>query len=105
MYLKPKQTRSKKRIETILNTAEEIILSEGIKSIILPASTYMVFQSQSYEENDEKMIEVIQSVQKAIETYNPKLYGYKWTHDEAPRYQLSPIGDRGYIEAVPVLKI
>jgi len=35
MYLKPKQTRSKKRIEIILNTAEEIILSEGIKSITI----------------------------------------------------------------------
>ena len=35
MYLKPKQTRSKKRIEIILNTAEEIILSDGIKSITI----------------------------------------------------------------------
>ena len=35
MYLKPKQTRSKKRIEIILNTAEEIILSEGINSITI----------------------------------------------------------------------
>ena len=35
MYLKPKQMRSKKRIEIILNTAEEIILSEGIKSVTI----------------------------------------------------------------------
>lgn len=35
MYLKPKQTRSKKRIDIILKTAEEIILSEGIKSITI----------------------------------------------------------------------
>ena len=35
MYLKPKQARSKKRIDIILNTAEKIILSEGIKSITI----------------------------------------------------------------------
>lgn len=79
-------------------------LPDGIKSIILPASSYMIFQSQPYEENDKKMMEVIQSVQKAIDTYNPELYGYKWAKEESPRYQLIPLGERGYIEAVPVRK-
>lgn len=80
-------------------------LPEGIESIVLPASTYMVFQSQPYEEDDKKMMEVIQSVQKAMDTYNPELYGYKWAKEDLPRYQLIPLGERGYIEAVPVYKI
>ncbi len=78
---------------------------EGIESMLLPAATYMVFQSQPYEESDERMIEVIQSVKQAIELYNPGLYGYAWAKEEAPRYQLTPLGERGYIEALPVRKL
>jgi len=79
-------------------------MPEGIESIKLPSSIYMIFQSQPYEESDENMFEAIQSVQKAIEEYNPELYGYEWAKEDAPRYQLSPIGERGYIEAIPVRK-
>ena len=75
---------------------------EGIETMLLPAATYMVFQSQPYEESDERMIEVIQSVKQAIERYNPEVYGYVWATDVAPRYQLTPLGERGYIEALPV---
>lgn len=81
------------------------VIPEGIVSIILPAGTYMVFQSQPYEESDKKMLEVIQSVQNGIKSYNPELYGYAWVKEISARYQLSPLGERGYIEAVPVRKI
>lgn len=80
-------------------------LPEDIQRIRLPANIYMIFQSQPYQESDENMFEAIQSVQSAIEKYNPKLYGYEWAKEDAPRYQLCPIGERGYIEAIPVRKI
>ncbi|MBN2657127.1 MAG: helix-turn-helix transcriptional regulator [Spirochaetales bacterium] len=75
---------------------------EGIESMILPAGSFLIFQSEPYEESDEKMLEVIQSVQKGIASYNPELYGYVWAGEDAPRYQMTPLGERGYIEAVPV---
>lgn len=80
-------------------------IPDGIETLTLPSSIYMIFQSQPYEESDENMIEAINSVQKAIKEYNPELYGYEWAKDTSPKYQLSPIGERGYIEAVPVRKI
>lgn len=80
-------------------------IPEGMKSVTLPASTYIVFQSQPYEEDEKKFLEVIQSVKDGIKTYDPSLHGYEWAEDEFPRYQLCPIGKRGYIEAVPVRKI
>ncbi|HOP11007.1 MAG TPA: AraC family transcriptional regulator [Oscillospiraceae bacterium] len=71
--------------------------------ISLPPCTMMVFQSESYE--DEKFCEAIGEVWEHVKTFNPELYGYKWTPEAAPRFQLAPIGSRGYIEAYPVEKV
>lgn len=37
-----------------------------------------------------------------IEKFDPTIYGYKWAPETAPRFQLAPMGYRGYIEALPV---
>ena len=74
----------------------------GLESMLLPAGTFMLFQSQPYEESDENMMRVIQAVQKGMETYNPETYGFEWAKEDAPRYQLMPLGERGYMEALPV---
>jgi len=34
--------------------------------------------------------------------FDPKLYGFQWAPEAAPRFQLEPLGYRGYIEARPV---
>ena len=78
---------------------------DGLESIVLPAFDYIFFQSEPYEESDENMIETITSVQKAVKVYNPELYGFEWAEDAAPRFQPVPLGERGYIEAVPVRRI
>ena len=77
----------------------------GLESITLPPFDFMLFQSEPYEESDEKMIEVITSVQKAVKLYNPGLYGFEWAEDSAPRFQPAPLGERGYMEAVPVRRL
>ncbi len=74
----------------------------GLECITLPASKYMIFQSEPYEENDETMMEVILQVQDSIKKYNPEIYGYEWAENNGPRFQLMPIGERGYIEGLPV---
>ena len=37
-----------------------------------------------------------------IDEYDPRLYGFEWANEEAPRIRLAPINYRGYIEARPV---
>lgn len=75
-------------------------LPEGMEIIDLPPCKMMVFQSRPYP--DEKMGEIIGMVQKAIEAYDPAVYGFQWADGDGPWYQLAPIGERGYIEARPV---
>ena len=75
-------------------------IPEGFDLIDLPACKYMVFHSEPYE--DEKFCEVIETVWDAIERYDPKQYGWEWAPESGPRFQLAPVGARGYIEGVPV---
>lgn len=78
-------------------------IPEGYDLIELPPCKMMVFQGEPYD--DEKFMNEISSVWKSIENYNPELYGFEWAEDEAPRFQLAPMGYRGYIEARPVKQI
>jgi AraC family transcriptional regulator len=88
-----------------IQAGQNVNLPGEMVSIPLPASTYMLFQSQPYEEDEKRFMEVIQQVQAAMKLFNPGLYGYEWAYEDAPRYQLEPIGQRGYIEAVPIRKV
>jgi hypothetical protein len=37
-----------------------------------------------------------------MKEYNPKLYGFSGADEDGPRFQLVPLGERGYIEVRPV---
>lgn len=77
------------------------VIPEGFDVITLPESKYLMFQGEPFEEKDyEKAIENIWEAEKK---YNPSVIGYKWD-DENPRIQLEPIGERGYIELMPICK-
>ena len=78
-------------------------IPEGMDLVELEPCHMMVFQGPPYPE--EKMGEAIGAIWKAMDAFNPTLYGWQWADDEAPRYQLAPIGERGYIEARPVKEI
>lgn len=69
----------------------------------LPSCTMMVFQGEPYD--DEAFEEAIGEIWNHVKTFDPTLYGYCWAPEEAPRFQLVPMGYRGYIEAYPVKKI
>lgn len=75
---------------------------EGYELIVLPPCTMMIFQGEPYD--DEKFSDAIGEVWEHIEKFNPELYGYKWAPEKVPRFQLAPLGYRGYIEARPVQK-
>lgn len=76
---------------------------EGYDLIDLSPCKMMVFQGQPYD--DEKFEEAINELWEVMKTYNPEIYGFQWADEEAPRFQLAPMGYRGYIEARPVKMI
>lgn len=78
-------------------------IPEGYELIELPACKLMVFQGESYHDHDFML--AIDEVWKHIEKFDPTVYGYQWAPDAAPRFQLAPMGYRGYIEARPIMEI
>lgn len=73
---------------------------QGYEIIDLPACKMMVFQGPLFD--DEKFESAIGELWEVMKGYDPKLYGFEWADDDAPRFQLAPMGYRGYIEARPV---
>ena len=75
------------------------VIPEGFEIIELPATKYLLFRGEPFaEENYESAIRELWDAEKK---YNPEFIGYQWD-DSNPRIQLEPIGERGYIELVPV---
>lgn len=74
-------------------------IPDGFDVIELPASKYLMFQGEPFEE--ENFEEAINDIWEAEKKYNPSVIGYEWDN-ENPRIQLEPIGTRGYIELLPI---
>lgn len=75
-------------------------LPQGFEIMTLEPCKMMVFQGQPYD--DANFEAEVMSLMKTIEGFDPSVYGYAWADEEAPRFQLEPLGYRGYIEARPV---
>jgi AraC family transcriptional regulator len=75
-------------------------IPEGFEIIDLPTCKYMVFHGEPFE--DENFCEAIEIVRDAITRYNPKHFGWDWAPEDGPRFQLAPVGERGYIEGITV---
>jgi transcriptional regulator, AraC family len=88
-------------VEVPVDYAGEV--PEGFELIDLPACKMMVFQGQPYD--DEKFEEAIGELWEVMKNYNPELYGFSWADEDGPRFQLAPMGYRGYIEARPVKQL
>lgn len=88
-------------VEVPVNYTGEV--PEGFDLIDLKPCKMMVFQGEPFE--DEKFDEAINELWDTIKNYNPELYGFKWADEEGPRFQLAPMGYRGYIEARPVRQL
>jgi AraC family transcriptional regulator len=88
-------------VEVSVEYAGEI--PEGFEMIELPPCKLMVFQGKPYE--DENFKEAITELWEVMKTYDPKIYGFEWADEDGPRFQLAPMGYRGYIEARPVRQL
>jgi len=78
-------------------------IPEGYEVVSLKPCKMMIFQGQPYK--DENFMEAIGDLWEVMKTYNPEIYGFAWADDDGPRFQLSPMGYRGYIEGRPVRQI
>lgn len=78
-------------------------IPEGFEIIELPPCKMMIFQGQPYD--DEKFEEAIDELWEVMKKYNPEIYGFRWADEDAPRFQLAPMGYRGYIEGRPVKQL
>ena len=76
---------------------------EGFEIMDLEPCTVMVFCGEPFADADYE--EAICGVKEAIENFDPKTRGYEWADADAPRFQLMPVGSRGYIEARPVRRL
>ncbi len=79
-------------------------IPEGFELIDLQPCKMMVFQGQPYED-DEKFEGEIDEVREAMKNYKPETYGFRWADEDGPKFQLIPMGYRGYIEARPVRQL
>jgi AraC-like DNA-binding protein len=88
-------------VEVPLDYSGEI--PEGYETIDLPPCKMMVFQGQPFDDNNFES--AISDLWETMKTYNPELYGFEWADEDGPRFQLAPMGYRGYIEARPVKQL
>ena len=77
------------------------VVPDGFEVLDLPAATYLMFRGEPFEET--YFESAIGEIWEAEKKYNPEFIGYEWDMSN-PRIQLEPIGERGYIELVPVKK-
>ncbi|MEQ8176095.1 MAG: AraC family transcriptional regulator [Syntrophomonadaceae bacterium] len=98
---KPGTSEYAQGVEVPLDYAGE--LPEGYEIIELSPYMVMVFQGPPFK--DEEFEEAITDLWQLMKTYNPELYGFQWADLDGPRFQLAPVGERGYIEARPVRRV
>lgn len=78
-------------------------IPEGFDIIDLEPCKMLVFQGEPFKDEDYE--QAIGDIWEAIKKFCPETYGYKWAYEQAPRFQLVPLGHRGYIEAHPIIEI
>lgn len=75
-------------------------IPDGYDIIDLAPCKYLIFQGEPFD--DEKHREAVSDWTKRIRKFNPEICGYRYIDELAPRFQLKPMGWRGYIEGRPV---
>jgi len=99
--IKPGTSIYTQGVEVPLSYVGEV--PEGFDLIDLKPCKMMIFQGQPFD--DEKFDEAITQQWDTMKNYNPEIYGFKWADEDGPKFQLSPMGYRGYIEARPVKQL
>ena len=96
-YIKPGTSEYVQGVEVPWDYCGEI--PEGFDVIELPASKYLMFQGEPFQEEDYE--QAITDIWESEKKYDPTVIGYQWD-DSNPKIQLEPVGTRGYIELLPI---
>lgn len=99
-YIKPGTSQYVQGVEVPLDYCGPI--PEGLDVIEFGDALYLQFQGEKFAEED--YVEAITQLKAAIDKFDPSTMGYRWDNDN-PRIQLEPIGQRGYIELLPVKEL
>lgn len=75
----------------------------GYETITLAPCKMMIFQGPPFK--DEDFEDAIGNIWEIMKEYNPEFYGFNWADEDGPRFQLAPVGERGYIEGRPVRSV
>jgi len=75
-------------------------IPDGFDLIDLEPCKLMIFQGEPY--TDDEFDKAVLGCMEKIDIFNPKVFGYDFAPELAPRMQLNPEGWRGYIELRPV---
>ncbi|MCA9833111.1 MAG: helix-turn-helix transcriptional regulator [Thermomicrobiales bacterium] len=78
-------------------------IPDGLDVIDLPPCKLVVFQGEPYDDADYQT--AVGLCMERISSFDPKVYGFEYAPEMAPRMQLAPLGWRGYIEMLPVRQI
>jgi len=76
------------------------VVPEGYEVIDLGPCMMMIFQGEPFDDN--AFEQAISNLWDVIDDYDPMRYGFEWAKQDAPRFQFSPEGYRGYMEGRPV---
>jgi hypothetical protein len=76
---------------------------KGYDLIDLLACQMMIFQGPPFEDEDYE--EAIAGLWDVMKKYDPTFFGFAWADEDGPRFQMEPLGYRGYIEARPCKRI
>jgi AraC family transcriptional regulator len=79
------------------------IIPKSFDVIDLKPCKMMIFQGPPFK--DEEFHDAITDLWEVMKSYKPELYGFSWSDQDAPRFQMEPQGYRGYIEGRPVREI
>ena len=100
-YRQPGTSEYAQGVEVSVDYAGNV--PEGFEVMELPPCKMMVFQGPPF--TDEEYNQAIGDLWAVMKSYNPELYGFRWADEDGPRFQLIPLGYRGYIEARPVRQL
>jgi hypothetical protein len=73
---------------------------DGCRTLQLAPCRSLVFQGPPFDDKDFE--QAITSLWDVMNAYDPRVIGHEWADEDAPRFQLAPMGYRGYIEGRPV---
>lgn len=99
-YIKPGTSEYVQGVELLPN--DEMPVPEGFDVIELPEAEYMMFRGETFREEDFE--DAISTVWKYETEFDFAALGYE-RDDRNPRIQMEPLGERGYIEYLPIRKI